>query len=188
MANPDIILIEGLDRLGKTTLVDNIINKLGYYQKIHFSKPRVIDAILPEGTASQRLREYQIDCFKNFFIMTKAYGARIICDRAHLGEHVYAPLYRNYSGDYVFQFEKDYEIDEDDRVRLILLTEDFSVSKHFVDDGLSLGAAERRPEEQARFIEAFHMSNIKDKRIINVTMPGLGTFHTMEHILEEALK
>jgi thymidylate kinase len=185
---PEIILIEGLDRLGKTSLVNNVVNKLGYYQKIHFSKPRVLDAIIPEGTTNQRLREYQITCFQNFFTMTRAYGANIICDRAHLGEYVYSPLYREYDGRYVFDLEKDYEIDQDPRFRLILLTEDFSVSKHFVDDGLSLGTADRRYEEQERFIEAFHLSNIKDKRTINVTMPGIGAFHSMEHILNEALK
>ncbi len=184
---PNIFLIEGLDRLGKSTLVQGIKNKLGYFQDIHFSKPVLLDCY--ESENPNRSKElYQRDCFENFFMILQAYGSRIICDRAHLGEYVYSPMYRNYSGEYVFDLEAQYDMDDRDDIRLILLTEDFSVSKHFVDDGQSLGTPDKRIEEQARFIEAFHKSNILDKRIINVTMPGIGSFHSKEHILAEALK
>ena len=32
----------------------------------------------------------------------------LICDRAHLGECVYSPIYRDYSGDFVFEEEKNF--------------------------------------------------------------------------------
>ena len=47
----------------------------------------------------------------------------LIFDRAHLGETVYSPIYRNYSGDFVFDFEKDYVKREHPETKLIVFTD-----------------------------------------------------------------
>jgi len=187
-----VYAIEGIDRLGKSTLIEGIINRLGYYQVIHFSKPKKLDAYagtspiegVPPGSLAAY--HYQQEGFRNSMIMARS-GARLIFDRWHLGEMVYAPMYRAYSGEYVFDFEERHHLDAAD-IRLILLTEDFHVSSHFVDDGQSLGELQQREEEQNRFLAAFRRSIIRDKRIICVTDPALGGFKPRDWVLAEALE
>lgn len=194
-----VYAIEGLDRLGKSTLIEGIRNKCGYYEVVHFSKPQRLDfykgsawELFDEDTYRMKpvenadLFNYQKASFVNSMIMARG-GARIIFDRWHLGEAVYAPLYRGYSGDYVFEIEKLQRMDQCQSVRLILLTEDFDVSKHFVDDGESFDIT-KREQEQEMFIAAFERSIIPDKRIICVTDPGVGGFKPKSQILAEALE
>jgi thymidylate kinase len=191
---PRVFFIEGLDRLGKSTLIDGILNTLGYYEVIHFSKPRhlaiydelaKIDDVLPISEKHRSEALYQNAGFVNMMHLTRGEG-HIIFDRAHLGEFVYSPLYRGYSGEYVFDLEKLNGLDVRDDLRLILLTENLEKSTHFVDDGQSLGPAEKRREEQAMFVKAFYRSNIKDKRMISVTNAE-GGFRPKDDILAEAL-
>ena len=189
-----VYAIEGLDRLGKSTLIEGILQKLGYFQVIHFGKPERLDAyrgsIIPsevdhDPNADPQLYNFQAVGFRNSMKLSQS-GARIILDRWHLGEAVYAPLYRKYNGDYVFDMEIRYKLDQTNMVRLILLTEDFDISRHFITDGDSFDDTKRQ-EEQRLFIEAFTKSNIRDKRAICVTDPHTGLFRSPESILKEAL-
>lgn len=194
MSSINKYLIEGLDRLGKDTLIDGILNTRGYHQVLHFSKPRELACYEPSPTGmtaaemkSASLQEYQSRSFRTMFsLLRDAVYSPIICNRAHLGENVYAPLYRAYSGNYVFDMESAFLTDVHN-VRLILLTEDFEYAKHFIDDGESLGAIENREKEQELFIAAFERSSISDKRILSVTDPAMGGFKRREWILDEAL-
>ena len=190
-----VYAIEGLDALGKSTLIQNIMGKFGFYQTIHFSKPPKTPPPLYSSSFVQKLmyddndytpvKGYQADCFSNSMVLAKS-GAKIIFDRWHLGECVYAPMYRGYSGDYVFVLEHVHALDVRNDIRLILLTEDFEKSNHFVDDGLSLGDEEARVHEQNLFIAAFNKSTILDKKMICVTDPATGQFKSQEEILREA--
>lgn len=185
-----VYAIEGLDRLGKSTLIDNIQQQLGYYQVIHFGKPQRLQkykntsADIPVE-ADPQLFNYQQVSFRNSMKLSQS-GARLIFDRWHLGEAVYSPLYRKYDGDYVFDLEKKVGLDQTNFVRLILLVEDFEKSKHFVSDGDSFDDSKRK-EEQELFIAAFNKSNIYDKRIICVTDRDTGEFRHEAEILKEAL-
>lgn len=179
--------------MGKSTLIQGIRDELGYYEVVHFSKPRRLaiydDQATVEGEVNklQSFYHYQYAGFENMMRLICG-GGKIIFDRAHLGEAVYAPMYRNYSGNYVFELEAHYGLEARSELRMILLVEDFDIAKHFVDDGESLGPIEKRVEEQERFIEAFHRSSIKDKKIICVTDKALGGFRHKEDILREALR
>jgi hypothetical protein len=191
-------LIEGLDRLGKDTLIDGILHKRGYHEVLHFSKPKVLSCYLGGPYHRQNLneteermyalREYQERSFRNLFTMlSSAPYAHMICNRAHLGENVYAPLYRGYDGAYVFELERAFRLHEVGSIRLILLTEDFSVSSHFVDDGESFDIT-KREKEQELFMAAFESSIIRDKRVVCVTDRGVGGFRRKEDIIAEALE
>lgn len=193
-----VYAIEGLDFLGKSTLIQNIRNKLGYYEVIHFSKPQKLqayeNAVHTEYNSASAtfspipnagVYHYQRESFINSMILA-ASGARIIFDRWHLGEAVYAEMYRGYNGNYVFGLEQQHKVESMHDVRLILLTENFEVSTHFKDDGLSLGPTSARAVEQSKFIEAFNQSRIIDKRIICVTDSNTGKFRSQEDILKEA--
>ena len=188
--------IEGLDSTGKSTLIKGILNREGFYQVIHFGKPEVLDdyakAVPPayEQGGDIALESYpkflyQQESFRNSMIMAKS-GARIIFDRWFIGEVPYSKLYRSYDGSYVFDIERHAELHLRDDIRLILLTEDFKTSRHFTSDGESFDDS-RREEEQNLFIEAFHRSIIRDKRLICVTNPMTGQFRPREQILDEAL-
>lgn len=185
-------LIEGLDRLGKDTLIQGIQHKRGYHQVLHYSKPAVLDCYVPLGDTvtnkelSAAQKKYQERSFRTMMaILGTAKYAHIICNRAHLGECVYAPLYRGYSGEYVFDLERQFDL-RSAPARLILLTEDFENAKHFVDDGMSFDTS-KRAAEQELFLEAFGKSHILDKRVICVTDPATGAYRDKESILEEAL-
>lgn len=194
-------LIEGLDRLGKSTLIDGILNARGFHQVIHYEKPKLLDVYMDprvvhhkflvkpdekEAAWKQRaLEEYQYDSFHAMFAMIQS-GAHLIMDRAHLGEMVYAPLYRKYNGDYVLSLEEEYHVNTCYHAKLILLTEDFSKSKHFQDDGQSLGPESARAKEQELFINAFERSKFRYKQIVNVTGED-GNFRPKEDILAEVL-
>ena len=187
----DKYIIEGLDRLGKSTLVSSIQNELGFFQSIHFGKPQLLkfyetkdnDGFVSNGKSAFL---YQRASFDNMFRILNS-TARVIFDRAHLGECVYSPIYRNYSGDYVYDLERDHGMASNDTTKLILLVENMSISEHFVDDGLSFDITKRQ-QEQDLFEEAFHKSIIKNKQIICVTDPTTGQFRSKEDILQEALQ
>jgi hypothetical protein len=187
MSVPKKLLIEGLDRLGKDLLVRGVLNKYGYYQVLHFSKPQALDVYTAQEP-STALQRYQEESFRTLFQLLLAPEAKVICNRAHLGECVYAPLYRGYSGDYVFEIERTFRADTLTAARLLLLTEDFEAGHHFVDDGLGLGDASKRRDEQARFLAAFERSTIADKRTICVTDRKTGAFRPPQAILDEALE
>jgi len=184
MAHPKKLLIEGLDRLGKDTLIRGIQDRYGYHLVLHFRKPELLQCY--ESGASPQ-RSYQEASFTTMFQVLHAPGATIICNRAHLGECVYAPMYRGYPGDYVFELEKQFGVSRLTDVRLVLLTEDFARSGHFVDDGQSLGAADKREREQSLFLAAFEKSIIADKRIVCVTDTASGDFRSRSDILDSAL-
>lgn len=178
---PNQFMIEGLDFLGKSSLISDIQNTLGYHQVIHFEKPKKLDAYAGD------LYQYQRASFENLLHALRAPFFNVICDRAHLGEAVYADLYRGYSGDYVFNLEHFFRLQDLRGLRLILLTEDFSISNHFKDDGQSFDPS-KRIEEQQRFISAFEKSIIRDKQIICVTDPKTGGFRDRKDVLQEALQ
>lgn len=188
-------LIEGLDRLGKDTLINGIQHQRGYHQVLHFSKPVMLECYTPEDgdpieNKRNALFRYQEASFRTMFsLLRDATYTHVICNRAHLGENVYAPLYRGYDGSYVFSLERAF-LNEDTSVRLILLTEDFDIAEELcsgiVDDGESFDFSKRRAEQEL-FLAAFERSIIKDKRIICVTDPAMGGYKPRHWILQEAL-
>lgn len=180
MANK--FLIEGIDRLGKSSLVAGIQQVRGYHVVIHHSKPLKLECYNFSSL------EYQQHTFRSMFSMLRdARYTPIICDRAHLGEAVYGPMYRQTSGDYVFDLEQAFEMHMTYNTRLVLLTEDFDIAEHFVDDGESFDITKRRSEQQL-FLNAFERSLMPDKRVVSVTDPGTGGFKRREQILAEVLE
>jgi len=201
MLNKPILAIEGVDRIGKSTLIKNILNKHGYYEVIHFKQPKKL-AFYAEGASApvdpmERMAQvpqaaragwlYQLASFKNSLFLTNAPNVKLIFDRWYLGEAVYAPLYRGYSGEYVFDLELDFGLDQRHDIGLILLTVDFDQAHHLVEDGQSLGGLERRREEQELFIEAFNRSCLPCKRLVCVTDPVTGNFKPEQQVLQEVM-
>jgi len=84
---PPSIIIEGPDRCGKSTLVGMLAKELPKYTLLHFKGP-------PPGLARHDQSVHQ-----QLVFMRMAAGLQhglYLCDRSHIGELVYAPLYRGY--------------------------------------------------------------------------------------------
>jgi thymidylate kinase len=177
MEQPKQFIIEGIDRMGKSSLIKGLLDELGYHLVIHYSKPELLKCYANYKTP---LRRYQFELYNQMFRMIES-QENVIFDRGHLGELVYAPMYRKYQPDFVKQFEKQFNTTT---ARLVLLTtSDFSF---LVDDGLSLDFS-KKEEEQAKFVEAFNASRIEDKVLVNVCN-GRGGYREAKSILDEVLK
>lgn len=183
---PTKFLIDGIDRLGKSSLSQSILNELGYHLMIHYDKPKVLQFYVNEHDANIARREYQYQCNLQMFELLQT-KIPVIVDRTHLGEMVYAPLYRGYSGDYVYDME-DRLIDtkhytHKDDIKLILLTT--SNLDMLTDDGQSFDFS-KKGDEQEKFKDAFNRSKL-NKVMIDVH-DGNGNYKSYKEILTEALK
>ena len=101
-------------------------------------------------------------------VMSKDKDINFIFNRSHLGESVYAPLYREYSGDYIFDIEKKYVNQLRQELYLITLSNDpQTILKR--DDGLSFyGNEEEVKAEIDGFNRAHRKSKIKNKLLLNI--------------------
>lgn len=172
MKSTNNIIIEGVDRLGKDTLINGLLNKLGFFQVVHYQKPLKLQAL------DNSLAHYQTLSFEKMFSMLDQGG--MLLNRAHLGEIVYAPRYRGYSGDYVFQLESEHPVALSNTLLVVLYASSWAPIH---DDGESFDFT-KKDEEQADFIKAYEHSAIKHKLFIDVTDGSGGTFIPRAEILE----
>jgi thymidylate kinase len=183
------IIIEGPDRVGKDTQQDLIIKNMSnqVFHKLHYSSLPFKDDKEKHATYSKELYETM------FHLMMKSkiggfdgcLDINLIFNRSHLGETVYSPLYRGYSGDYVFDIEKKYtKALREDLYLITLINDPHTILKR--DDGKSFyGNEEDVKAEIDGFTRAHRKSTIKNKILVNV-----GTMSAIEvsNILVEFLK
>ncbi len=163
-----VTIIEGADALGKSTQIQKIkeeSEKRGISVHIlHYSNIRAF------GNDNKKIREASYKQFRDMFkLINFAAGEdsmNLILDRAHLGECVYSPIYRDYNGEFVFEEEKNF-IWQDNlkRIRLILFTDE---AENLIkrDDGLSFSTdLEKKKKELDLFDKAFEKSILNKKRI-----------------------
>lgn len=142
------IIVEGIDRIGKDTLISNLTT--GKELKVHCGKPPY--------------PEYQYHFFSNE--MTKAIfnyrelGLSTLFNRFHIGEMVYGKLYRNMNTDWVLPcIETDLFID---CTKLILLyTTNFELRK---DDKKSFDFNNAKTEQNL-FMDAIDKSSLRSIKI-----------------------
>ncbi len=160
------IIIEGTDNTGKDTQQNLIIEKVNnlVFQKLHYSSLPFKDDKEKHISYSQKMYD---DMFK-LMMASKDKDINLIFNRSHLGESVYSPLYREYSGDYVFDIEKKYVKQLRKELYLITLTNDpHTILKR--DDGLSFyGNEEEVKAEVDGFNRAHRLSKIKNKLKIHL--------------------
>ena len=158
-----------------------------FFISLHYSSLPFKDDIEKHTTYSKELYESM------FLLMMKSKvghkkgdtDINLIFNRSHLGETVYSPLYRGYSGDYVFDIEKKFTKALREDLYLITLTNDpHTILKR--DDGKSFyGNEEEVKAELDGFKRAHRLSTIKNKLHVNV-----GTMSAIEvsNIIIEFLK
>ena len=181
------IIIEGIDHIGKDTLINQLQNCYGGFI-IHSEKPKRLklyktlalnqfskiltsnEVYKTDGVTSLYLPEYlyQCDYFNTIFRNMNFLSSQVpfIYNRLHLGEYVYGALYRNYTEEMqnkVFELEK--LITDNDNVYLIQLLIHNPKRRAKDDDAF---ANDNGEEEQKLFQEAFEKSGIKHKKLIYV--------------------
>jgi hypothetical protein len=172
-------IIEGVDSLGKDTLIEAIQNKNGYYPVIHYQKPKILEKYNHIDIFGSPEYCYQYASFCNLMQLLNS-KIKLITNRSHLGEYVYADLYRGYNGSYVFDLEEKSELNKLNHIKLVLLTtSDFSFTK---DDGENFNF-DNIKLEQEKFIDAFNQSIIPNKIIVDIN--DNGKRKTVEQILKE---
>ena len=159
------IVLDGIDNVGKSTIVKALrhLNPTAFYHH-----------------ASAMEKTIAKDFYRGYFSILNA-DCDFIFDRGHLGEYVYSPLYRDYDGSYVFDMELG--LDDKDIKLVLLYSSNLEIIK---DDGLSFNY-ENRSYEQKQFIEAFELSIIENKVMIDVHN-GHGGFKELKEIVQEVLK
>ena len=177
------IIIEGTDNVGKDTQQNLIIEKLNdlVFHKVHYSSLPFKDDVDKHTKYSKKMYE---DMF-NMMELCKSSNINIIFNRSHLGETVYSPLYRNYSGDYVFDIEKKYTKALRENLYLITLVNDpHTILKR--DDGKSFyGNEEEVKAEVDGFNRAHRLSTIKNKFHLNI---GNMSAEEVSHLIIDFLK
>jgi thymidylate kinase len=161
-----LIIIEGSDNTGKSTQASLLIKRLEnlVFQRLHYSSLPFKDNTDLHVTYSTRMYD---DMFK-LMVLMKDNHINAIFDRSHLGETVYSPLYRQYSGDYVFDIEKNYVNELSNELFLITLVNDPKIIFKR-DDGLSFYKNEEGVKAEVDgFLRAHRLSKIKNKLLINV--------------------
>lgn len=146
------ILVEGIDNVGKSTLVRSLAK--WYYNK----QPIITQSIgapFKDDLGLRTSKKYYAKLFK----LLADDDFTVIADRSHLGESVYAPIYRNYSGQYVMDFEEKLT---DKKTFLILLDSTNLQEISNREDGLSLsqGNSACIGVEAERFRQAFEKSTL----------------------------
>lgn len=158
------IIVEGPDNSSKSTQIKKI--------KDYFSEVYAFHTLHYSNVKSKNPKMYSKVLYNDLFDMFE-FGYKncihFICDRAHLGEMVYGPIYRKYNGEFVLQIEEKYKEKKFwDDVYLIMLidTPENLISR---EDGLSFSVdPDTKQKEVDAFKEAFNNSHIKNKLLINI--------------------
>lgn len=179
---PKFILIEGLDRVGKDTQIELIMKKLNniVFHKIHYSSLPFKDNIEKHIAYSNQMYDEMFKLMKS----AKQNNINLIFNRSHLGESVYSSLYRNYSGDYVFDIENHYVNELRENLYLITMVND----PHIIwdrNDGLSPHRSESDIKTEVDLFKRAHrLSKIKNKLYLNV---GTSTADEISNIIIDFL-
>jgi len=175
-----IYIFEGPDNVGKTTQ----INKLKKYLEIE--KSQLVHILHYSNIKGNDIFERSNHYYNQMFGLMKFAAnnnINLIFDRAHGGETVYSPIYRNYSGDYVYEIEQNYNSKITANAKLFVFIDE---PENLInrEDGKSFSTEyEKKADEINRFGEFYNKSNIKNKYLININ--GLDIDQVWEKIKNE---
>lgn len=155
-----IYIIEGLDRMGKSTFIDALRNEIQnpYVMTIHSSKPPKCEDV------KKWTERHYLGLISKILHLDK-YGYDVILDRSWLGEMVYGPLYRgtNISLSYFEHVIADFS----HRFKMVLFIDsaENAISR---EDGKSHSSdIDFKKKEIDLFVKAFNSSIIQSKMIVD---------------------
>jgi len=156
------------DNVGKSTLIQNIKNEFNQtsFHALHYSAVKQKTA----GSVQDYSSKLYYQMFDIMYNINREYqDSGVICDRSHLGEMVYGPIYRDYTGEYVLEIEENFMHDTfwDDVYLITLYDEPENLVNR--DDGLSFTTdLAKKKVEIDNFKNAHKKSNIKNKMLLNI--------------------
>ena len=171
------LIIEGPDRVGKDTLIKNLLS--------HFSNVAIRHFRSPKGDSDIEKKQYQQLSFHSEYLTAHRLSTMgfdlCVWNRGHLGEFVYGNLYRNTQPEeWVLSQEIDLLKNEETYLLLLTASPEFLSSK---DDGLSFASTpEARKNEIENFRKACKSSSIKN--FLEIQVEKDGTYLTPENITE----
>lgn len=189
-----LIILEGGDRLGKSTLIKGLCEHFNYDNVTirHFGKP-------PKGLLPEEILKFQFKAFRkemNLFyrIYTRSidtytyYPEIMIWNRSHLGEYVYSQMFRGGKPETLKRMLLEYERGFiSHNVYLITLTASPEFFHSRESDGHELSKTlEQKTKELELFKEAHEFSIIRPKLLLKVD--NNGQFRTKEDILNEVIQ
>lgn len=180
-----ILIIEGMDRCGKTTLISNL-------RKNYFINPKTIvhhSSAPPKVVADSN--SWEVDHYRDlsyvFHHLSSREGYDIICDRFHLGAIVYGMKYRGLDPYTIYKVDAENIAGGNEKnIAMVLLTDNVD-SVMSRDDGESLESSRAEFESTcAEFVRVFGYSVIPHKLHINITDNGgfENTLPTVVNFLE----
>ena len=177
MKNTKLIIIDGMDNTGKTTLINRLTSVFDQLDMkaytIHLEKP-------PSEIPVEQIPEYSHTYYTtnlvntlNAFYKSQQYDY-IILDRGWVSEYVYGQMYRNRDSKDIVDdnIVMDYKISNifgrDNIYLYVLIGSPMFLVKH--DDTLSLSNANEKliMKELKLFQNAFYMSLLNNKKLIEV--------------------
>lgn len=177
-----LVIIEGLDRCGKSTLAEHL-------RKRYFTSPNILVHHSSSPPKVEDPNMWELAHYTSLFYTSKflvdRYFYNVIFDRFHLGAAVYGKKYRGANPVDIYEIDK-YFIHNYSNAALILLT-DNPEAIAARDDGDSLEkSVEEYTQTAAAFIEAYKMSSCVNKLHINITDNGgfVNTIPTVTSFLD----
>jgi thymidylate kinase len=170
-----ILLFEGPDNVGKSTQIKKIL-------KYFIDKPTfVIHFSGIPGISPDTSRLYSEIMYNDMFkLMSQSHenNRNLIFDRSHIGEAVYAPIFRNYSGDFVFDIERSYQFTDVFQTIKLFIFVDEPENLINREDGNSFSVDPGiKQQEIDLFKEAYRKSLIPKKYFININGKSIDTVH-----------
>ena len=195
--NIKLIIIEGGDNLGKSTLIEGLCQHFKYDNITlrHFDKP-------PKGMSPKETLDFQFNCFNNeisflhaaqeIFTYTYNYYPNIfIWNRSHVGEYVYGQMFRGSEQKEIldslltFEFRNLYYMGLDTDTYLITHIADPEFFFKNEDGDSYAKTLEDKTKELKLFKEIHELSTIKHKLLLKVDING--EWRSKEDMLNEVL-
>lgn len=179
-----ILIIEGMDRCGKSTLVEQL-------RKRYFTDPRILVHHSSSPPKVDNPNEWEVQHYKSLldtsYYLNYAEDFNVIYDRFHLGAIVYGKKYRNADPEDIYSIE-NMLVRKDDEIALVLLTDwTHAIMDRDDENSLESGPSEF-DETRMAFEEAFKRSIIPHKLHINISENGgfKNTYSTVTKFLDGA--
>mgnify|MGYP000712262765 CR=1 FL=1 len=177
-----ILIIEGMDRCGKSTLVEQL-------RKRYFTGTRVLVHHSSSPPKVENPNAWEIEHYGTLLNTTLSlsddFSFDVIFDRFHLGAIVYGKKYRGGNPENIYAVE-NMLIRPNDRIALVLLTDwTHNIMERDDDNSIENGPDEFDETRQA-FEEAFGKSIIPNKLHINIHENGgfRNTYDTVTKFLD----
>ena len=196
-----VIIMEGIDCVGKTTQIIRLQRALerdgGAVFVIHCESVKSFDKDEAKIDYKSKIKWVSQKRYAGMLKIAAQYAndpdVHVIFDRAHLGEHVYSPIYREYDGSYVFDFEKMLGSDALNSIFQFVLIDDpeRAVARDTArGDGQSFTLdVQKKKEEIDKFIDAYCNSSIRHSHLINIKdLDEEAVAKQIENIIYEARK